>query len=1459
MIHSIGKTLGLGVVLAAMVLPGSDAPEKIGSRPYELVWANRMSDDHPPLVDFEDLTGWTVEVQNSVATLVRSREQQIWGQYVGKLTYRATGQNPQIRLRPPQPLPIKDAFDAVSLWVYGNNWGYSPDPRTPPVRISVLIADSQGRELQVPLHQVDWTEWFLLHRRLTDDQIERVKNGASFRGFLIVNGKNTEDRVLFFDNLAVFKESFPPLKFEPRPERGIPMFPGQSAGANTGPGRLPFPTRPQTILPNNLTRNFKTRLIREGNGWRLIYEGEDGQLIWRLAPETGTWSDLSAEWKPAGRKQPAAGPFKPCVGGGVWLQTAQGPKPPETVRLLETSQEKDSVKTRWQIGLSNISAEVQYTYKLWNKSLVIEVACPGGQVGEVRFGKATGLPEPRLATTPFYPAHGGRPAVVVSGGAEAPLFLTGHVDWYMSNGSILWARNGIDDNGVQYHGGTRYIQKTDGKRNDCFERFFVSISPRYEEVLATVPNPPSPWKHITGTRLWRAHGAGNRTNDMRFWADVHRHGITQMIVTDHETGWRDGGESFTFRTRPAPGKGGDAGQYEYARFMQDKLGFVYGPYNNFTDFAPVNEYWNYDMISRTPDRQLQNAWMRCYAPKPQRAVEFAARLPFIIQEKFHFSTAYCDVHTAVAPWDRVDYDERVPGAGTFAAVFYAYGEIMLLQKKAWNGPVYSEGNNHAFYCGLTDGNYGQDQSYRPAENPWLVDFDLRKLHDLSCNFGMGNPGMFYANERSRPGAEGRDAWVDRFLAATVAFGHPGFLVMEGGMAYGLRSYYMLQQLHSRYCLTNVVEIRYADNQGRLLDTSAAIASGAYRLSQVLARYADGTCTAANGSRSNRLSVVAWGRKLDLPPNGYAGWTARGDIEVLAADPKGHRCDYAATPEYLYVDGRGRFMRFPRAASSGVGICRILGGGEFEIIPFQGAEAGFAIQAGAVVALDRERKELGPASWRAARGLTYIEPVTNAFSYRVRGRLAPPTTRLSCARDEVVPGEEVFVRGKQLHTVKIPSDARPGQRIWQQLEGEWIDFTVVPLADMDIGLSSNALELKLTSHLPQTASFQLQAGARRQTISLAPETATIARIDLGAPAEESATVLPLQLYSGGLSLKKEIGLLVERGAVQICPLPAWTAGFCLRGGKEQSGTGAHGVIVHAQPTSCGGKSRNSIFMHPPWQGAVGYSFAVYEPITLPAGHPAAFRAYVGKADDSDLGDGILYQLKVLTDGQPPVLAGELLVTNHSWREFEADLSRWAGRRVRLQLITDVGARDNSSGDWGCWAEMRLESKYPLLRYELSPAVEKLRKEPGPYPAANLSVADLRKARAGWLRFDGKGLEGPGKYAVSAFLNGVALGALPSAPGNETEGKFTEKVRLQLPAAALQTLSARNRLLIENPNGDCFSLRRFWLELELADGRRCSSDISTATYSQPDSWNFAEGIKLPPKENIQLDIWFSGLKQ
>lgn len=1460
----------------------SHQEEPVGVRPYELEWAGRTQDDHPPLVDFENLDGWTVVTKNAAATFGRTREQQIWGRYVGKLTYRGEGSGPnEVRIVPPQPIPISQPFDAVTLWCYGNNWGWAPDPGTPQVRISVLFEDSDGQEFAVYLYHVDWTEWYLLHRRLTPEQARRLQKGAKFAGILVAGGRQKDDRILYFDNLAVFTEEFPPLTFAPRPERGISMFPGQTAGTNTGPGKLPFPTSERTILPPVLDPRPVVETLPEGQGARFRCRDRTGVVEYTVRPETGRWDDIAVTYRKAGNADRGVR-FQPCVDGGVWLRGPSGAVRPERGELLSSQFDQGVLETQWNLTAGDVSAKVTYRFRLYGKTLVVDVLAPGGNVAEVRYGRAVGLQNPRLVTHPFYPAEGGRPATVVADTPSGPLFLMGNTDWYRTNASIMWAHNAVDASAVTYNGGTRYIPLTNGHVNDCFERFFITVSPVFEETLPTIANPPSPWKHITGTHVWRAHGAGNREADKKLWAEVRRYGIRKVVVTDHETMWRDGGESFTFRTRAAPGKGGDEGARDYSRYMQDTLGFVYGPYNNFTDFAPVNEYWSTDMVSRDPENQLQHAWMRCYAPKPARAVEYCERLSPVNQAKFGFSTAYCDVHTAVAPWHRVDYDPRVPGAGTMAAVYYSYGEIMLLQKKAWNGPVYSEGNYHAFYCGLTDGNYGQDQAYRPAENPWLVDFDLRRMHDLCCNFGMGNPDMFYANAPQPQNTQAeRDAWLDRFLAATVAFGHPGFLVMEGGMGNAMKSYFMLQQLHSRYCLASAVAIRYVDARGHLLSSSEAVASGDYRRSQVVVRYSDGTVVVANGSKTERLETAVDGRKVVLPPNGYCGWTADGKIEVTNWHPEGRYADYAVTPEYIFIDGRGRFTRFPMAAASGMGVLRRVRAGEWELIPYQAAECGFAVAAKSAVALDRDGKEMGAASLRTSRGLTYVIPVEGAFSYLLRGvrlimpsrqdratRSAPAKTTtdsrqdgedLRASRWTVIPGERVEVaqvgRSPRRWTVTIPADAKPGDHVWRKLGDRWLDFIVVEPFATSLSLAGDDLCVTLTSHLPKTETVSVSGLGRTMAVRAEPNKPVQARVPLGPPDKETADLVRVTVQAGHASSTIEAGLRVTLGHRVLVGMPErFVGGVGLRGQPDTPGFGATGAHANVDRGECGGVSKVCLKMHPPWLGgAVGRTFALYDPITLPAHPPAAFRAEVGKLDGSDPGDGILYRVAVVDGDGNEAVAAEHLVKEHRWEAIEADLSRWAGRCIRLRLIADPGPADDTSGDWACWAGMRIETREPALHRTLDAQAERYRRLPSPYPAQGLTTEILRSARRGWLRFDGKGMNA-GKYVCYGRLNGVDLGPMPAASGDEASGVYAERVGVELPPAAIASLGIWNRFVLLNPNHDYFSVRRFWIELELEDGRRCSSDIADVTFTQPSDWPYAEGIRLPFGEDITVDIWF-----
>ncbi len=1441
----------LWLLIALVAASAAFAQEDVvGSRPYEMEWAGRTEDHHPPLIGFDgDLSGWTVEGDNAVASFVSSREQLLWGDRVAKLTYRATGNSPEVRIIPPEPIAIDGPWDAVTLWVYGNNW-FGRDPSTPMASISAVFEDAAGEEFGIELTRVRWEEWFMPHRRLEPEQIARVADGSALKRFVIRNCYNKDDRVLFFNSLVTYTEELAPLQFEPRPKRGVAMFPGQDVALNTGPGVLPFPTREETILPPNLTDDFTTALQQQGDAWLFTYAGADGTLVYRIAPQSGTWSDVSAQWQGRGAQ------FRPLVDGGVRLAVGDETLAPESAELLGAEREGDTLTMRWRVSAGGTQAEVAYTFRLWNKSLVIDTICTGGAVAEVAYGHAEGLESPRLVTNPYYVYRPGRPSVAVTGTAAAPLFLTGNTDWYRSNSSILFGANDINGGRVSFQGGARYTPKTDGVRNDCFERFFVTVSPVYEEVLPIIPNPRSPWYDVTGSRVWRAHGVSNRERDEAFWRRVHRYGMTEVVITDHETMWRDGGESFTFRTKTAPGRGGDESAYNYARVLQDELGFTYGPYNNFTDHAAVNEFFNIDMVERLPDNQLRHAWTRCYAPKAWRAVEFCAKLSPILDEKFDFSTAYCDVHTAVAPWDREDYDARVPGAGTFAATFYPYGEIMLLQKQAWDGPVYSEGGMQWMYVGLTDGNYGQDQRYNPNQNPWLVDFDLRRMHDLCTSFGMGNIGMFFGRNASLGSTrEEIDASIDRFLAATIAFGHTGFLTFEGSYDKSLRSYYMLQQLHSDYAPVSAQDIRYVNAAGELLDTSAALATGAFRRSQVVTRYANGTVTAANGSRTERMVCDAFGHPIDLPPNGYAGWAGDGTVAVISDDARGHRTDYAVTPAYIYVDGRGTMTRFTQAAGDGVGVCRILGDGRYEIIPYMLAECGFAIDASQAVALDQAGAELGPAQVRHARGMTWVQPVEGAFSYILSGG-AGAVVELACERETVVAGETVTVRGAGEHEVVIPADALPGDHLWREAEGGWIDFTVVPLAEADFATEENTLVLTLTSNLADAREFAVAVGGQTQTVELTPDEPRELRFDLGEPEHEAANVLVVELRAGDLLGRIERTMQIVRENEPVAALPDEVQfGMRLRGAEETSDFGDTRAYVGPGQKTCGLVTKNGLSMHPPWVGGTGYVFATWGPVELPADTPAAFRALVGKGDGSDPGDGILYKLAVIDEAGEETIIGEQTVTEHEWLPIEGDLSPWAGQTVRPKLIADAGVADDSSGDWACAAEMRIETLKPRLLREISASSEANVRLPAPYPVEGLTVEQMRSATRAWLHYDGIGLSGTGdRYGTFAVVNDIELGNMASAGGNESENVWVERLAVPLTNEAIRTLDFRNRFELRNPGQDYFKVRRFWLELELADGRTASSMISAATFTQPPSWPYAEGIGVGFDENIAVDIWF-----
>lgn len=497
---------------------------------------------------------------------------------------------------------------------------------------------------------------------------------------------------------------------------------------------------------------------------------------------------------------------------------------------------------------------------------------------------------------------------------------------------------------------------------------------------------------------------------------LRAYGIEKLIQCNHEIAWRDGGESFTLRTRAAPKKGGDPALQRYVAH-QRSLGWLAGLYSNYTDYAPVNEFWSPDGVQRSPDGQWRTAWPRCYAEKPLKAVEFDAQLAPQIKTKFRPSSAYTDVHTAVAPWSYTDYDARVPGAGTFAQTFYAYGELLRNDSRVYDGPIFSEGTYHWLYAGLADGNYAIAYDGRPlAKEPLLPVFDLYQIHTRECDIGMGWTANFCDAIPEWRKPENLDHAIDRFLLHTLAYGHIGWLVEEEhGLDRMCRSYYMLQQVQARYGLAKPTRIAYWDGT-KLVNVSEALIGDLPRIRrQLYVEYPGGLELWLNDHPSenwelfgvppsgdqvpSRPAAATYRRpspasartpNLVLPPAGWAAFTKDRELFSFSAMASPNRADYLRSPTYLYVDGRGKWFDAPEAGSNGALAVRPSGKHQLEIIRISG-DGAFVIRRPyhtrgkclATTAFDVEGKSLGTPIYTTTDLETRITPLEKAIRYVLR--------------------------------------------------------------------------------------------------------------------------------------------------------------------------------------------------------------------------------------------------------------------------------------------------------------------------------------------------------------------------------------------------------------------------------------------------------------------------------------------
>jgi len=218
-----------------------------------------------------------------------------------------------------------------------------------------------------------------------------------------------------------------------------------------------------------------------------------------------------------------------------------------------------------------------------------------------------------------------------------------------------------------------------------------------------------------------------------------------------------------------------------------------------------------------------------------------------------------------------------------------------------------------------------------------------KMHPLSVDIGIPWTDWFFeGTTESKRYVANRNHWkdnieksIDQFIAATLAYGHMGWLVEEKfGIRQTCRSYYMIQPVQSRYAMEKPIAILYGDN-GKLISSSDAFLSGAWTNSFLYTKYQNGLEIWINGNKTKDWEISVGKDKYILP---VFGWIARQGNDFITSSclVNGKRCDRVSSPDIVFLDGRGNPCSVDGISTSGMAAVKKNGKG-LSVIAVEGVD------------------------------------------------------------------------------------------------------------------------------------------------------------------------------------------------------------------------------------------------------------------------------------------------------------------------------------------------------------------------------------------------------------------------------------------------------------------------------------------------------------------------------------------
>lgn len=875
-----------------------------------------------PLVDFEDLTGWTVTYTAGTVEpiITRSQEEPLWGDYVLRAEFRAgliKQPDAIVVLAPPKPVKITNDFDAVNIWRMATRYD---GKNRPTINYSIQFRDATGK-LHSTGNMGGFLElgWGLHHVPLT----ETIKAPAEFVSITFA-GFNEINRVSYFDSLRFYTSSKAPIA-----DAYVPSF-----------KELGLPTRPETILPEAGSPAV-VKLAESKNAWRFTSANKAGKtLIFDIKPAKGTLDDITATYH--GKT------FAPLANGGFYWADGEGmlaPNSPEVkAKFLGGKTDGNKLTLNWEYTVRN-DAPVKSTwaFEVINNSLVVDLATDSGAVAEFKFGAVSQLTG-KVIEVPYLNLgnwiHPSDPPGIFAGDG---VYVSAFIDWYNTDCSGMFGESsstpgghyelnastadhrwvpdtntsGVDNNTVVrdysvINGGSYYWAKTDGKRNPVRERFFVTVDDHFDEVLPSIPNPP--YKHLQNTvndvwvtRMWYAPSVPMLNYfDREFaqWQQCKAYGMDKLNVRLHPNinriyYPRPNGDPATFiKDFVEPGIGGKAKCREFFKNMQ-KLGYRIGHYNNYMLLSPLSyEAWDEDSLNLDSSRHWLYSSGNHKQTKISRMVALQKKYNKLLSDTYHPNCAYLDQITCPPYCRYTDYDARTPDAGKCSAVFRVFVESLRQEERDF-GPVLSEGKTQLFFAGLCD-SYAQPQR---MEMNLLPNFNLNKLHMLSNDAGY-DLGVFYQTHLNLH----YEALCYEYAYGNIAHlsGTYGNAPFETNTPTGLlKSYFLIQPMQKYYALTPIKTIEYNIN-GKLASIEEAIKADALAENQVKLTYANGFEAAVNMNKTKNFEVTLNGKRYTLPPAGFVAVMPKIG-EAYSALINGKRTDFLSVPGFTYADGIGQAL------------------------------------------------------------------------------------------------------------------------------------------------------------------------------------------------------------------------------------------------------------------------------------------------------------------------------------------------------------------------------------------------------------------------------------------------------------------------------------------------------------------------------------------------------------------------